>query len=190
MVTLPAFVDQLLEQGQDPGEVPEIAVTDATGWLAPLITRLLSLVEHGTTDAPSGAFLANGYAHLPIPASDGRGIYLRLANRSVMTPWSVTRTSVILTLAGSVDLDMYLQSEDVKAGRPHYARSFGPEEFMAVHPGTLCALRSSPDGMQILAVKKREHVPMTLTFNEHAAVVQRARWMLQGIVGVGMGGAR
>ena len=43
MVTLPAFVDQLLEQGQDPGEVPEIAVTDATGWLAPLITRLLSL---------------------------------------------------------------------------------------------------------------------------------------------------
>lgn len=66
---LPAFVDRLLDQGQDPGDIPEIPVADATGWLLPLATRLLSLMEHGMPGAPSGAFVAHGFAHRPTTAA-------------------------------------------------------------------------------------------------------------------------
>lgn len=187
----PAFIDRLLDQGRDPGDIPEIPVADATGWLLPLATRLLSLMKHGMLGAPSGAFLAHGFAHLPLPAHDGRGFYLRLAYGSVMTTWPIASTSVVLTVAGTLDLEMYQRPEDVHAGRPQYARSFAPEQAFAAHPGTLCALQSSAGGVQVLAVTQPEAVPTgALTFNEHAAVAQRARRALADVVGAGVGGAR
>ncbi|MEU0836040.1 hypothetical protein [Streptomyces sp. NPDC005969] len=188
---LPAFVDRLLDHGRDPGNVPEIPVSDATGWLTPLVARLAGLMEHGMPGAPAGAFLAHGYAHLPLPARDGRGIYLRLSFRSGMTPWPVTATSVVLTVAGSVALEMYQRPEDVAAGRPEYVRTFGPEQVFAAHPGTLCALQSSADCVEVLAVTQREAVPAAmLAFDEYAVVAQRARRALRGLVGASSGGAR
>lgn len=188
---LPAFVDRLLDLGRGSGEIPEIPVADVAGWLTPLVIRLRSLMEQGMPCAPSGAFLAHGYAHLPLPARDGRGIYLRLAHGAAMKPWPVAAASVVLTVSGTVALEMYRRPEDLRAGRPQYARSFGPEQVFAAYPGTLCALQSSTDGMQVLAVTRPEEVSAgTLTFNEYAAVAQRARRALKVLVGAGVGGVR
>ncbi|MFI9040881.1 hypothetical protein [Streptomyces sp. NPDC053726] len=188
-VTLPLFLGELLSQGREPGDVPKILAADTDGWLAPLISSLASMVN-GMPDAPTGAFLAHGYAHLPLPARDERGIYLRLAFRTGMTPWPVAATSVVLTVAGTVALEMYQRPEDVAAGRPQYARSFGPEQVFAAHPGTLCALQSTADSMQVLAMTQPEAVPTgMLTFNEYSVVALRARRALRCLVNASTGGA-
>lgn len=190
---LPAFVDRLLSQGRDPGDVPEIPVAEATGWLAPLVSGLLSLTEQGIPGTTAGAFLAHGYAHLSLPARDGRGVYLRLASGCgyARTPWPVAATSVVLTVAGSVDLEMYQRPEDLETGCSQYARSVGPEQAFAVHAGTLCALRSAAGGVQVLAVAQPDDDPGgVLIFQEKATVVQRARRILENLAGAGVGGAR
>ncbi|MEV6791227.1 hypothetical protein AB0M87_04320 [Streptomyces sp. NPDC051320] len=166
-------------------------MSEASGWHTPLATRLLRLMAHDMHGVFYSAFRAHGYTHLPLPARDGRGYYLRLAYGAALTAWPIAETSVVLTITGAVDLEMYQRREDMQAGRPQYARSFGPEQVFAAHPGTLCALRSSAGGMQVLAVRQREAVPTgTLTFHEHAAVAQRARRVLEGVVVAGAGGAR
>ncbi|MWA07686.1 hypothetical protein [Streptomyces sp. BA2] len=187
---LPAFVDRLLDQGRDPGEIPEIPVADATGWLTPLAARLLSLMEHGMPCAPSRAFLAHGFAYLPLPAHDGRGLYLRLAHGSVMTAWPIASTSVVLTLMGTLDLEMYQKPEDVQACNPQYVRSFGPEQVFAAHAGTLCGVKSSPSGAQVLAVRQYEAGPAgPLSLSEHADVAQRALRTLERVLDAGTGAA-
>ncbi|WP_210590795.1 hypothetical protein [Streptomyces sp. GESEQ-35] len=178
---LPGFVDRLLDQGSDPGEIPEVPVSSATGWLGPLAARILSVPSAGT-HRPADAFLAHGYVHLPLPAPDGRPVYLRLGSRSAMVPWPVLATSVVLTVAGSVALEMYQEVADSLAGRPQYARSFGPEQVFAVHPGTQCATQSSPGGVQVLAAASTSpRVGTSLTGDAYAAAVQRARWVLEGL---------
>ncbi|MGW5736400.1 MULTISPECIES: hypothetical protein [Streptomyces] len=187
---LPAFVDQLLDQGRDPNAIPEIPVADATGWLTPLAAKLLSLMEKGLTGAPSRAFLAHGFACLPLPALDGRGVYLRLAHGSPMTAWPIASTSVVLTLTGSLDLEMYQGPQDVRTCNPQYVRSFGPGEAFAAHAGTLCQLQSSPTGTQVLAVRQYEAAPAgAMSPFEHADVVQRARRALERVLDAGIGAA-
>jgi hypothetical protein len=180
-VLLPPFVDWLLDQGRDPGENPEIPVASTTGWLGPLAARILSVPDTGTHQ-PADAFLAHGYVHVPLPAPGGRAFYLRLASHSAMEPWPVLATSVVLTVAGTVALEMYQEVADSLAGRPQYARSFGPEQVFAVHPGTQCSTQSSPDGVQVLAAASTSaRVGTSLTGDEYAAAAQRARWVLEGL---------
>ncbi|WP_405914560.1 hypothetical protein [Streptomyces sp. NBC_00728] len=191
MDAIPAFVDHLLDQGSTPDGIPEIRVSDATGWLTPLTTQLLNLMDNGMQGAPVGAFLAHGYAHLPLPARDGRGLYLRMAYGTAVIRWPVAFPSVVLTVHGTLDLEMYPCTEDLLAGRPQYARRFGPEEIFAVHPGALCTLQSSADGLQALAVTQPEAKPASaLTFAEHGAVAERARRILEGIYGARPVGVR
>ncbi|MER7937914.1 MULTISPECIES: hypothetical protein [unclassified Streptomyces] len=178
---LPAFVDRLLDQGRDPSEIPEIPVSSATGWLGPLAARVLSALSTGTHE-PADAFRAHGYVHLPLPALNGRAVHLRLAAHTAMEPWPVLATSVVLTITGTVALEMYQEAAGSLDGRPQYARSFGPEQMFAVHPGTQCSTQSSPDSVQILATATPTPVVGTpLTADEHAAAVQRARWALEGV---------
>ncbi|MFF4750512.1 hypothetical protein ACWD5R_17860 [Streptomyces sp. NPDC002514] len=175
---LPAFVDRLLGQGPDPCEIP---VSATAGWLGPLATRVLSVVET-ITDQRVQAFLAHGYVYLPLPAPDGRGVYLRVASHSAMEPWPVLTTSVVLTIAGTVAVEMYQEVDDSLAGRPQYARSFGPEQVFAVHPDTLCATQSSPDGVQVLAtVLPTPRSGEPLTEDEYAAAVYRVYRTLEGL---------
>ncbi|MFD7054253.1 hypothetical protein ACFWBS_35660 [Streptomyces mirabilis] len=188
---LPAFVDRLLDQGLDPGEIPEVPVSSATGWLGPLAARILSVPNSGMPQ-PADAFLAHGYVHLPLPAPGDRAVYLRLASHSAMEPWPVLATSVVLTVAGTVALEMYQEVADSLSGRPQYARSFGPEQVFAVHPGTQCSTQSSPDGVQVLAAASTSpRVGTSLTGDEYAAATQRARWVLEGLAqGAPAGGRR
>ncbi|MEV6758400.1 hypothetical protein [Streptomyces sp. NPDC051214] len=187
---LPAVVNRLLGHGQDPGEIPEVPAADVTGWLAPLASRLLSLVERGVPQA-SNAFLAHGFACLPLTRHDGRSIYLRLAYEPVWTPWPLTSTSVILTVTGSLGLEVYQRPDDVQACRPQFARTFGPEQVFAAHPGTLCALRSSPGAMHVLAAAQPEAGPIgPVPFDGAAVLAHRARWVLERAVGPGVGGGR
>ncbi|MFC9534444.1 hypothetical protein ACFT38_28455 [Streptomyces sp. NPDC056975] len=158
----------------------------STGWLHPLVTGLLGWFKDGMPDAPAGAFVSSGYAHLPLPHRDGQGLYLRLAFGSVWTTWSITSTSVVLNLAGTIDLEMYLDPEDALEGKPQYARSFGPEEAFAAHVGTLCALQNYQDTMQVLVMRQPEAVPVTtLTFHERTALAQRAQRTLERAAGDG-----
>ncbi|MFI5990262.1 hypothetical protein ACIBAC_00210 [Streptomyces sp. NPDC051362] len=191
MDAVPAFVDQLLDQGGAPDDIPEISVADATGWHGPLAEQLLDLIEHGTSEAPAGAFLAHGYAHLPLPARDGRGLYLRMAYGSAVTRWPEMPTAVVLTVHGALYLEMYQAAEDVVSEQPQYSRHFGPGEFFAVHPGTVCTLQSSAGGLQVLAVTEPEHVPSgLLSFAEQGAVTQRVHRTLKEICAPRVGGAR
>lgn len=178
---LPAFVDQLLDHGSDPREVPEIPVSSASRWLGPLATRILGLLDTGMQQRAS-AFLAHGYVYLPLPAPDGRAVYLRVASHSALEPWPVLATSVVLTLAGTVTLEMYQEVDDSMAGRPQYARALGPEQVFSVHPDTLCATQSSPDGVQVLAaLLPTPRSGTSLTEDEYAAVAYRAFWTLEGL---------
>ncbi|MFI1677565.1 hypothetical protein [Streptomyces sp. NPDC020607] len=188
---LPAFVDRLLEQGRDPGDIPEISVDEATGWLTPLARHLLNLMEDGMIGASSNAFEAHGFAHLPLPACEGRSLHIRLAHGSQMTTWPITCTSVVLTVAGTLDLEMYQRPEDIPANHPQYARAFGPEQALAAHPGTVCALHSSPGAMQVLAQRQPEAGPIRpVAFGEHAILAQRARRILERVAATTEGGVR
>jgi hypothetical protein len=179
---LPAFVDQLLDQGRDPSEIPQILVSEASSWLAPLAARVLSALNTTAPAPESDAFLAHGHVHLPLPTPDDRAVYLRVAAHSAMEPWPVLATSVVLTVAGTVTLEMYQEVADSLAERPQYARSFGPEQVFAVHPDTLCATQSSADGLQVLATANpMPPAGMLLSGDEYAAAAHRARWALEAL---------
>ncbi|AVH54614.1 hypothetical protein C4B68_00830 [Streptomyces dengpaensis] len=116
-------------------------------------------------------------------------VYLRIAAQPTMTPWPVNTPSVVLTAAGTVALEMYQEPSDLQAHRPQYARSFGPEQVLAVHPGTLCAMQSSDDGLQVLATART--TPDTderLSGDEYAAAARRARWTLESLTSAPAGG--
>ncbi|MET8218107.1 hypothetical protein [Streptomyces hirsutus] len=177
---LPAFADQLLKQGRDPSEIPAVSLPDPTDWLAPLATSVLSALTIGTP-RPACVLLAHGCAYLPIPSPDDQVLYLRMAVQSVMTPWPVDAPTVVLTVAGTVALEVYQEPGDMQAGRPQYARSFGAEQVFAVHPGTLCATRSSIDGVQVLATSRALAGTDALAGDEYAALARRARRVLESL---------
>ncbi|MEU9355018.1 hypothetical protein AB0D65_29485 [Streptomyces griseoloalbus] len=189
---LPAFVDRLLDQSRDPGDVPDIAVTESTGWLVPLANRLLGALATGEPAADKHAFLAHGYVHLPLTGDAVRPTYLRVAAQSVMTPWLVSAPSVVLMIAGTVALEMYQDTTDLYAGAPQYARSFGHEQFFSLHPGTPCATQSSPDGIQVIAsTAPVEPEPSDwLGGDEYAATVEQARFALEGVAASTAGGGQ
>ncbi|PWJ08005.1 hypothetical protein DKG34_05640 [Streptomyces sp. NWU49] len=175
---LPAFAEQFLTQSRDPAEIPAIRAPAPAGWLAPSATRILSALAIGR---PACAFLAHGYAYLPVPSVNDHALYLRMAAQSVMTPWPVDAPAVVLTVAGTVDLEVYQEPGDMQAGRPQYARSFGTEQVFAIHPGTLCATQSSIDGVQVLATTRALTGADELAGDEHAAVAQQARRVLEDL---------
>ncbi|MFD4715334.1 hypothetical protein ACFWN5_37520 [Streptomyces sp. NPDC058430] len=186
-VQLPAFVSRLQDQTREPGEVPAIPHSEAERWLQPLAGSLLDWINADCPGAPPEAFLAAGYAHLPLPATDGQGLYLRLSCGSTWCTWPIAATSVVLTLAGAVDFEMYAQPGDARSSSPQYARSFGPEEAFAAHVGTLCALRSRCYTMQVLATKRPEPVPAdgprTLHHEDRVVFTKRAHRELELLVG-------
>lgn len=187
---LPVFVDQLLDQGRDPCEIPEIPVSSTVGWLGPLATRVLCVLDTNKHQRAQ-AFLAHGYVYLPLPSPDGRAVYLRVTSHSALEPWPVLSTSVVLTLAGTVALEMYQEVDDSVAGRPQYARGFGPEQVFAVHPDTLCATQSSPDGVQVLAaVLPTPRSGTSLTADEYEEAADRAYRTLEGLAHRAPGGDR
>lgn len=175
---LPAFVDQLLKQGREPAEIPAISAQAATCWLAPLVTRILGALS---TDRPRPAiaFLAHGHFYLPLPSPDDHALYLRMAAQSVMTPWSVDAPTVVLTVAGTVNLEVYQEPGDMRAGNPQYARSFATEQVFAVHQGTLCATQSSINAVQVLATSGALACADELSSEEYAAAARRARRALE-----------
>ncbi|MFE1206305.1 hypothetical protein ACFW5V_31980 [Streptomyces sp. NPDC058762] len=179
---LPAFVDGLLGQGRDPGDVPDIAVAEARGWLAPLAERLLVALAMCEPHADNHVFLAHGYAHVPLSGTT-RATYLRVAAQSAMTAWLVPAPSVVLMVAGTTALETYQDTTDLFNARPSYARSFGPDQFFGVHPGTPCATQSSPDGIQVLAstVSVEPDTSDWLSGDEGAATVKQARYTLESI---------
>lgn len=137
---LPGFVGQLLAQGRDPIHIPDITVSAATGWLSPLASRILPLLDTGSARA-EGSFRMDGYAYLPLRTPDACTVYLRVSDTRAMTPWRVHAPVAVLTMAGTTMLEMYRDPDDAQGGRPQYARPFGAGEFFTVHPGTLCATR-------------------------------------------------
>ncbi|MER6629017.1 hypothetical protein ABT301_12340 [Streptomyces sp. NPDC000987] len=123
----------------------------ATGWLAPLASRVLRFLDTGTYRS-AGSFLLHGYAYLPLRTPDDCSVYLRVPDVRVLTAWPVRAPQVVLTMAGTTTLETYQDSDDARAGRAQYARTFDAGEFFAVHPGTLCATRGTVTTVQVLAV--------------------------------------
>lgn len=178
---LPAFVPQLLNQSKDPTEIPQIDPSHAEGWLSMLASRILSVLDTGTYRA-DGSFLAHGYAHLPVGLPDGPLTYLRVTTQSGLAPWPVRATSVVLTLSGSLELEMYQEMDDSLAQWPRYASLFGPEEVFAVHAETLCATRSSSDALHLLAIERpAKPGGSPLTPDEYSRAAHRAREVLEGV---------
>ncbi|MFF4256681.1 hypothetical protein ACFY1L_36395 [Streptomyces sp. NPDC001663] len=187
---LPAFVLQLLDQSKDPAEIPQIDPSHAEGWLGMLASRILSVSDTGTYRA-EGSFLAHGYAHLPVELPDGPLTYLRVTTQSGLVPWPVLATSVVLTLSGSMELEMYQEEAESLAQWPRYERVFGPEAGFAVHAGTRCATRSSADALHLLAVALPAKLGGSpLTPDEYSRAAHRAREVLEGVSLAGTAGRR
>lgn len=185
---LPAFVHLLLGQSTAPGEIPAIDPSHVVGWRATLVARVLTVFDTGSYRA-EGSFLAHGYAHLPVPLAEGPAVYLRLATQCGTVPWPVPATSVVLTIAGSLKLEMYQEVAGSPAQQPSYTRVFRPEEAFAVHAGTLCATRSSVDALQLLAVAPpADPEGSALTRDEYTKVTRRARGILDGVSLAAAGG--
>ncbi|MFF7130451.1 hypothetical protein [Streptomyces sp. NPDC008240] len=184
---LPDFVGQLLAQGRDPSQIPSVPVAATTGWLAPLASRIVHVLDTGTCSS-AGAYLAHGYAYLPLVVPDDHTVYVRVSHTRGMTPWPVNALSVVLTLAGATQLEMYQKPDDVRAGRPQYVRRFGAEQVFAVHPGALCATQGTVYTVQVLATTeppaKREEV---LSGDAYAAFARRARRRLEALCLAGAG---
>ncbi|MFI5799057.1 hypothetical protein [Streptomyces sp. NPDC051677] len=178
---LPDFVNQLLDQSQDPAEIPKIGPSAAIGWLAPLASRILSVFDTGSYRA-DGSFLAHSYVHLPLSLPEGPTAYLRMTAKSGMEPWPVLATSVVLTIAGSLELEMYQEAADSLAQQPHYARTCGPEEVFAVHADTLCATRSSAHALHLLAIApSAKPGGSPLNPDEYTRGAHRAREILESV---------
>jgi hypothetical protein len=176
---LPAFVNQLLEHRQGPREIPEIPIGSATGWLGPLASATVRVLDTGSYRAP-GAFFAHGYAHLPLPAPGGHFVHLRLWDHTGMAAWPVSVTSVVLTVTGTLELEMYRDAAAARATRPQYARSFGAEQVFTVHEGTLCTTEASPDALQVLITQALEADGVPLTGGQYRAAARSAWSMLEG----------
>ncbi|MFE3638166.1 hypothetical protein [Streptomyces sp. NPDC059168] len=184
---LPGFITSLLAQSRDPSDVPDIAVSAARDWHAPLAARVLQLLN--TQTPMPGAFLAHGYAHLPLPVPDPLTAYLRVSDTRAMTAWSASAPAALLTLAGVTHLEMYRKADEMCGGHPQYARAFGPGEFFAVHPGTLCATTGSETTVQLLATTGPAAVPgAALAGVTCAAFTQRARRRLEQVALTPVGG--
>ncbi|MFJ3309674.1 hypothetical protein ACIPSA_43060 [Streptomyces sp. NPDC086549] len=176
---LPAFVSRLLQQGHEPGKVPDISQQATTGWLGPLASRILNGFDTRSHQA-AGSFSAYGYCHLPIPVADGQCAYLRLRKEFGWHSWPVLTTSVVLTMAGTVGLEVYQEVAGALAGQPQYVRSFGPEEVFAVHPGTHCSTRSESDNLQVLVTEQPLQAGRSpLSGDEYRAVAGEARRVLE-----------
>ncbi|MEH0576814.1 hypothetical protein [Streptomyces sp. B21-108] len=178
---LPAFVNQLLDQSQDPAEIPKIEPSASIGWLVPLASWILSVFDTGSYRA-DGSFLAHCYVHLPLSLPDGPTAYLRVTAKSGMEPWPVLATSVVLTIAGSLELEMYQEVTDSLAQQPHYARVCGPEEVFAIHADTLCATRSSADALHLLVMApSAKPGGSPLNPDEYTKAAHRAREILESV---------
>ncbi|MFE9559041.1 hypothetical protein ACFYOD_37045 [Streptomyces sp. NPDC006703] len=181
----PDFIDRLLSQGRDPHDIPVITAGATTDWLTRFAPTLLALLDQSSMVGPPGPYLAQHHVHLPLRTGDGPSLVLRVASSSAMAAWPVTTPTVVLTLAGTVELEMYRQQEDMEAGRPQYTRRFGPWEVFAAHPGTLCALQSSTGAVHILATGHRPGVPgERLPVTDADDAVARARAVLEAGVTV------
>ncbi|MFF7476992.1 hypothetical protein [Streptomyces sp. NPDC008092] len=175
---LPAFVQQLLVQSKNPAEVPQIDPSHAEGWLGILASKLLSIFDTGTYRA-GGSFLAHGYAHLLIELPDEPTTYLRVPAQAGLAPWPVLATSVVLTIAGAMELEMYQEVANSLVLQPHYARAFGPEQVFAVHRDTFCGTRSSVDALNLLTIAPPTELGGSpLTGDEYASAAHRAREIL------------
>ncbi|WP_433456376.1 hypothetical protein ACQPXS_46635 (plasmid) [Streptomyces sp. CA-142005] len=176
---LPRFVGQLVAQSRDANHIPDITVLAATGWLSPLASRVLPLLDTGTYRS-EGSFLVHGYAYLPLQTPDDFTVYLRVSETRAMKPWRVHAPAAVLTMVGATTLEMYRDSKDAQGGRPQYARTFGAGEFFTAHPGTLCATRGTASTVQILVttepVAEREG---PLSGEAYASFARRARRYLE-----------
>lgn len=178
---LPAFVYQLLDQSQDCAEIPKIEPSATVGWLAPLTSRIVSVFDGGSYRA-DGSFLAHGYVHLPLFLPDGPAAYLRVSVDPGMEPWPVHATSVVLTITGSLELEMYQEVADSLAQQPGYVRTYGPQEVFAVHADTLCATRSTAGALHLLAVAPSATPGGSpLIPDEYTRSAHRARQILESV---------
>ncbi|OQR63369.1 hypothetical protein B6E66_13525 [Streptomyces maremycinicus] len=177
---LPAFVHALLDQSQDCAQVPKVEPSAAVGWLAPLASRLVSVFNTGSR--ADGSFLAHGYVHLPLVLPDGPAAYLRVSVDPGMEPWPVYTNSVVLTITGSLELEMYQEVADSLAQQPCYARTYGPQEVFAAHAGTLCATRSTAGALHLVAMAPAATPGGSpLTPDEYTRAAHGAREILEGV---------
>ncbi|MEU9015078.1 hypothetical protein AB0D12_36185 [Streptomyces sp. NPDC048479] len=120
--------------------------------------RILDLLDSpSTADGSTTSSAADGHTYLQVegPTSDGLTLYARLAGRGHAGPRPMLDTAVVLTLAGSIELEAYRHQQDVDSRSPQYVRSFPPETAFAAHAGTLCTLQSSADGVQLIVTDGR-----------------------------------
>lgn len=176
---LPGFVGQLVAQSRDPNHIPDVTVLAAAGWLSPVASRVLPLLET-VTYRSEGSFLAHGYAYLPLQTPDGFTVYLRVSDTSAVTPWRVHAPAAVLIMAGTTALEMYRESDDTQGDRPQYTRTVGAGEFFAAYPGTLCATWGTAATVQLFVTTEPvvEHEG-PLSGEAYASFARRARRYLE-----------
>ncbi|MEU5330833.1 hypothetical protein [Streptomyces parvus] len=175
-------VVQLLAQTASPFDVPADPEIFSESWLEPALRHALSLLDEA--DVERNAALSStggGLTHLFLTADDADdyAVHLRVAGEGDLTVREPQEKSVVLTLAGTMELEAFRHSGDVAEDTPWYVRQFVPENIYACHPGTLHSVEQSEEAAQL--VISRNGTPgqgRALTADEYREALGRIRTVL------------
>ncbi|MFD5462826.1 hypothetical protein ACFWIQ_08345 [Kitasatospora sp. NPDC127059] len=150
---LPPAADLLT---QHPGAVPapERLITD--GWLTPVTTQLLRLLDqtdpHTLAD---GSHLGPGHALLLIAEArrDRPALYLRLPDGVPAPARAAAHTTIAFPLIGTLDLTLYRDQEDVGQRQPQYLRTLNPGQLCTIHTGATVELTGAADSVQLVLTR-------------------------------------
>jgi hypothetical protein len=175
-------VVQLLAQTASPFDVPADPAIFSESWLEPALLHTMSLLDDA--DVEKNAALSTtggGVTHLFLTAepADDYAVHLRIAGDGRPAVREPQEKSVVLTLAGTMELEAFRHRDDVTDDTPWYVRQFVPESIYACHPGTLHSVQQSEDAAQL--VISRSGSPgegRALTADEYREAVGRTRAVL------------
>ncbi|MFF3730715.1 hypothetical protein ACFYXM_10455 [Streptomyces sp. NPDC002476] len=154
-LALLAPVTALLDQSSAPSDVPDSPDILHGGWLPHAARQALTLITGAHAAHAEASFTGNGHTYLLLHHDDDVALYLRTHAEGTPAPAEATEKTVTLTLAGTHYLECFRHRGDVEADHPWYLRAFPPESVYACHPGTLRAVETSPDGVQLVAARVR-----------------------------------
>ncbi|MFE0045215.1 hypothetical protein [Streptomyces albireticuli] len=159
ILSLPAFVDALLDQGQSPHDVPDLTDGLTGGWLPAVTAQILDLLRAATAaERTPASFTGNGHTHLLLTTEDRRAVYLRVPADGAPVPHAAADRTVVVTLTGTSTVEAYRTDADVDDDHPWYIHEFLPESAYACHPGTLHTTATSDDACHLVISR----TPLTL----------------------------
>jgi hypothetical protein len=150
-----APVAALLNQGNEPADVPDNPDILQGGWRPGAVHQVLDLISRADPQFAGRSFTTPGHTHLLLAEDTEHDclLYLRLYAEGSPGPEEATEKTVTLTLAGTSHVECYRHQGDVDDDHPWLVRTFAEESIYALHPGTVRTIETSDDGCQLVLAR-------------------------------------